>query len=90
MRVGAGASAGLLWRCHLPDDGRDRTPLAGKRGLQASGPPGVLYDPEIPDDEGEPAEAFIPLAALVVLPRSERVVMLDGVPAAQVAVLVNA
>src|SRR5205085_12442370 len=40
--------------------------------------------------KGEPAEAFIPLAALVVLPRSERVVMLGEVPAAQVAVLIRA
>ena len=42
--------------------GRVRTPLPGKRRLQASGPPGVLYDLEIPDHEGEPAEACISLA----------------------------
>jgi DNA-binding transcriptional MerR regulator len=58
--------------------------------VPTSGPPGVLYDPEILDDEGEPAEAFIPLATPVALPRSERVVALGEVPAAQVAVLVHA
>jgi effector-binding domain-containing protein len=43
-----------------------------------------------PRDPSEPAEAFIPLASPVALPRSERAVMLGEVPAAQVAVLVHA
>ena len=50
----------------------------------------MLYDLEIPDDEGEPAEACISLAGPVVLPRAARVVMLGEIPAARVAVLVHA
>ena len=50
----------------------------------------MLYDLEIPDDEGEPAEACISLAGPVALPRAERAVMLGEIPAARVAVLVHA
>ena len=50
----------------------------------------MLYDLEIPNDEGEPAEAFISLAPPVALPRAERTLVLGAVPAAQIAVLVHA
>ena len=63
-------------------------------------PPSVAYKcpdrqtccttPRSPDDESEPAEAFISVAAAVALPRSERTLVLGAVPAAQIAVLVHA
>jgi DNA-binding transcriptional MerR regulator len=54
------------------------------------GPPGVLWDPEILDDEGEAIEAFVPIAQPIAIPRSEREVRLGELPATRVAVLVHA
>ena len=58
--------------------------------VQLAGAPGVLYDPEIADDEGEAVEAFVPIAEPIVLPRSAREVALGELPAVQAAVLVHA
>jgi DNA-binding transcriptional MerR regulator len=55
-----------------------------------AGSPGVLYDPEIADDDGEAAEAFIPVLQPIAVPRSHHEVALGEVPAARVAVLVHA
>ena len=55
-----------------------------------AGAPGVLYDPEIADDEGEAVEAFVPIAEPIPPPRSAREVSLGELPALQVAVLVHA
>jgi DNA-binding transcriptional MerR regulator len=58
--------------------------------VQRVGPPGALYDPEIVDESCEPAEAFVPIAQPIAIPRHEREVSLGEVPAARVAVLVHA
>ena len=58
--------------------------------VQLAGAPGVLYDPEIADDEGEAVEAFVPIAEPIALPRSARGVSLGELPAVQAAVLVHA
>jgi DNA-binding transcriptional MerR regulator len=58
--------------------------------VQLAGAPGVLYDPEIADDEGEAVDAFVPIAEPIALPRSARAVSLGELPAVQAAVLVHA
>jgi DNA-binding transcriptional MerR regulator len=55
-----------------------------------AGVAGTLYDPEILDDEGEAVEAFVPIAAPIAIPRSDREVVLAEVPAVHTAVLVHA
>jgi DNA-binding transcriptional MerR regulator len=58
--------------------------------VQLAGAPGVLYDPEIVDEEGEAVEAFVPIAEPIAPPRSAREVSLGELPAVQTAVLVHA
>jgi hypothetical protein len=55
-----------------------------------AGAPGVLYTPEIADDEGEAVEVFVPIAEPIAPPRSAREVSLGELPAVQSAVLVHA
>jgi DNA-binding transcriptional MerR regulator len=61
-----------------------------RRGVAPSGAPGALYAAELADDGPETAEAFLPVAAPVVVPARERHVAVGEVPAARVAVLVHA
>jgi DNA-binding transcriptional MerR regulator len=60
-----------------------------RAGVEASGPPGGLYAAELADDGPESAEAFIPVAAPMLVPSGERHVTLGEVPAARAAVLVH-
>ncbi|HEY8523325.1 MAG TPA: MerR family transcriptional regulator [Acidimicrobiales bacterium] len=64
--------------------------VLGRLGLEAAGPSGALYPPEIPDDGPEPVEAFVPIAAPAALPDDRGPVTLGEVPAARVAVVVHA
>jgi DNA-binding transcriptional MerR regulator len=59
-------------------------------GVRAVGPPGTLWAPEIPLDEPEPVEAFIPIGEPVALRDAATDVGIGEVPAARVAVLVHA
>ena len=61
-----------------------------RHGVAPSGAPGGLYAAELADDGPEAAEAFLPVAAPVVVPARERHVTVGEVPAARVAVLVHA
>jgi DNA-binding transcriptional MerR regulator len=54
----------------------------------ASGP-GMLYDPQIEDDEGEAVEAFVPISQPIAVPRSERDISLGEIPAVHAAVLMH-
>jgi len=63
--------------------------MATRLGVEASGPPGALYPPEIVDDESEDVEAFLPVAAPVALPADRGGVGLGEVPAARVAVVTH-
>ena len=58
--------------------------------VQLEGGPGMLYDPEIVDDEGEAVEAFLPISQPIAVPRSARDISLGEVPATRAAVLVHA
>ncbi len=58
-------------------------------GVEPSGAAGALYAAELADDGPEAVEAFLPVAAAVVVPRRERNVSLGEVPAARTAVLVH-
>jgi DNA-binding transcriptional MerR regulator len=60
-----------------------------RHGVAAAGPPGGLYAAELVDDGPEAAEAFVPLAAPILVPAGERHVSLGEVPGARVAVLVH-
>jgi DNA-binding transcriptional MerR regulator len=64
--------------------------VADRAGTAPVGPSGALYPPEIADDDPEPVEAFVPVAAPVPLPDRRGRVHLSEVPAARVAVLVHA
>jgi DNA-binding transcriptional MerR regulator len=64
--------------------------VAERSGTTPSGPSGALYPPEISDDDSEPVEAFVPVAAPVPLPDDRGGVRLGELPAARVAVLVHA
>jgi DNA-binding transcriptional MerR regulator len=63
--------------------------IAEQAEVRLAGGPGMLYDPEIVDDEGEAVEAFVPISQPIAVPRSEREVSLGEVPAAHVAVMVH-
>lgn len=58
--------------------------------VQVEGGPGMLYDPEIVDDQGEAVEAFLPISQPITIPRSEHDISLGELPAVRVAVLVHA
>jgi len=60
-----------------------------RTGVAPSGSPGGLYAAELVDDGPETAEAFVPVAESLVVPASERDVILGEVPTARVAVLVH-
>src|SRR5262249_45771945 len=59
-------------------------------GVRATGPPGTLWAPEIPLDEPEPVEAFVPIAEPVALTSAPNDIAIGEIPAARVAVLVHA
>jgi DNA-binding transcriptional MerR regulator len=61
-----------------------------RAGIEASGAAGALYAAELADDGPEAVEAFLPVAAPLVVPARERNVSLGEVPAARTAVLVHA
>ena len=58
-------------------------------GATPTGPAGGLYAAELADDGIEEVEAFVPIAAPLVIPPRERDVSIGEVPAARVAVLVH-
>jgi len=66
------------------------TAVADRARTSPIGPFGALYPPEIADDDAEPVEAFVPVAAPVPLPDDRGRVRLSELPAVRVAVLVHA
>jgi DNA-binding transcriptional MerR regulator len=69
---------------------RRLTDVLARAGVQAAGPPGLLCDAEILDDDVERVEACVPVAAAFDVPAVEPDLTLGEVPAARVAVLVHA
>ncbi len=57
--------------------------------VQLAGVPGVLFDPEITDDDGEAVEAFVPIREPIGVRQLSDQVALGEVPAARAAVLVH-
>jgi DNA-binding transcriptional MerR regulator len=65
--------------------------MCERLGIEPAGPAGALFPPEILDDNAEPVEAYLPLAAPVALPdgRERGGVVLGELPAVTVAVAVH-
>ena len=57
--------------------------------VRLAGVPGVLFDPEIRDDEGEAVEAFMPIREPIAIRQIAQEVSLGEVPAAHTAVLMH-
>jgi DNA-binding transcriptional MerR regulator len=66
------------------------TAVVEHAGVAATGPPAVLCEAEILDDDVEQVEAIVPVAGPFDVPAGDHDIALGEVPAARVAVLVHA